>query len=316
MADVSASSSASSSRASSATCLADGGDGPTSTPARAVRARRRAPARDRRPDDRRARGRAGRPRSGRRAAPCMKRTVAAGGRRRRWSSAVVVWLHRCTVAPGPRGPGARRPAGSRTRVAIEPVFDPDGPVLGIDPGVSRCGYGAVRRDGPAPVAVACGVIRTPRRGRRCPARLAVLERELDDARRASSRPSALAVERVLFQVNVRTAMSVGQASGSRSRPRRAPGIPVVALQPERGEARGHRRRRRRQGAGAGDGHAAAAPRRAAATARRRRRARPRAVSPVAGAACARRADGRRRVHGRTRAPDGRSRAALAREEAS
>ncbi len=40
------------------------------------------------------------------------------------------------------------------------MFDPAGPVLGIDPGVSRCGYGVVARDGGRLRAVACGVIRT------------------------------------------------------------------------------------------------------------------------------------------------------------
>jgi len=43
-------------------------------------------------------------------------------------------------------------------------------------------------------------------------RLAELQHELR-ALLAEYRPSVLAVERVLFQVNVRTAMSVGQASG-------------------------------------------------------------------------------------------------------
>jgi crossover junction endodeoxyribonuclease RuvC len=92
------------------------------------------------------------------------------------------------------------------------VFDPDGPVLGIDPGVSRCGYGVVayRRAG-ALTASAMGVIRTPRSAP-LPERLAVLAGELDRLVR-EVRPSALAVERVLFQANTRTAMSVGQASG-------------------------------------------------------------------------------------------------------
>jgi crossover junction endodeoxyribonuclease RuvC len=92
------------------------------------------------------------------------------------------------------------------------VFDPDGPVLGIDPGVSRCGYGVVayRRAG-ALTASATGVIRTPRSAP-LPERLAVLAGELDRLV-CEVRPSALAVERVLFQANTRTAMSVGQASG-------------------------------------------------------------------------------------------------------
>lgn len=85
-----------------------------------------------------------------------------------------------------------------------------GRVLGIDPGLTRCGY-AVVDDGVRPVAVALGVLRTPPAddlARRLGALQADIERLLDEYR-----PEAVAVERVFFQVNVRTAMSVGQASG-------------------------------------------------------------------------------------------------------
>jgi crossover junction endodeoxyribonuclease RuvC len=84
-------------------------------------------------------------------------------------------------------------------------------VLGIDPGVSRCGYGAVVREGGSLRAVACGVITTPPADP-LPARLASLHRELR-ALLDEMRPDAVVVERVFFQTNVRTAMSVGQASG-------------------------------------------------------------------------------------------------------
>jgi crossover junction endodeoxyribonuclease RuvC len=96
--------------------------------------------------------------------------------------------------------------------SVEPVFDPDGPVLGVDPGVSRCGYGAVASPRRAELAAQTfGVIRTPRSAP-LPERLALLAAELDRLV-GELRPSALAVERVLFQANTRTAMSVGQASG-------------------------------------------------------------------------------------------------------
>jgi crossover junction endodeoxyribonuclease RuvC len=96
------------------------------------------------------------------------------------------------------------------------VFDPTGPVLGIDPGLSRCGYGAVAGRtaavrGSDCRAVAFGVIRTPKE-MELPERLGRLQTELE-ALIEEVRPSAVAVERVLFQVNVRTAMSVGQVSG-------------------------------------------------------------------------------------------------------
>ncbi len=84
-------------------------------------------------------------------------------------------------------------------------------VLGIDPGVSRCGYGAVVRDQAKLRAIACGVITTPP-SQPLPDRLASLARELR-ALLVELRPDAVVVERVFFQTNVRTAMSVGQASG-------------------------------------------------------------------------------------------------------
>lgn len=85
-------------------------------------------------------------------------------------------------------------------------------VLGIDPGLSRCGYGCVEaqpRGLARPVAV--GVLTTPPSAP-LPERLAELQGELR-ALLDELRPAAVAVERVFFQVNVRTAMGVGQASG-------------------------------------------------------------------------------------------------------
>jgi crossover junction endodeoxyribonuclease RuvC len=109
------------------------------------------------------------------------------------------------------------------------MFDPAGPVLGIDPGVSRCGYGAVAREGGSLRAVACGVIRTPPSDP-LPDRLVSLADELT-ALLAQVRPSALAVERVLFQTNVRTAMSVGQASGLALAAAARAGVPVAQYSP-------------------------------------------------------------------------------------
>ena len=84
-------------------------------------------------------------------------------------------------------------------------------VLGVDPGVSRCGYAFVQQRGAKARAVALGVITTPV-AEALPVRLARLDAELR-ALLAEFRPSAVAVERLFFQVNARTAMSVGQASG-------------------------------------------------------------------------------------------------------
>jgi crossover junction endodeoxyribonuclease RuvC len=63
-----------------------------------------------------------------------------------------------------------------------------------------------------------------------PERLLSLEDELAALVR-QLRPSALAVERVLFQNNVRTAMSVGQASGLALVVAARAGIPVTQYSP-------------------------------------------------------------------------------------
>ena len=85
-------------------------------------------------------------------------------------------------------------------------------VLGIDPGLSRCGYGLVARgEGSSLRARAAGVLETDHNSELAQ-RLLVLHSELqsllDDLQ-----PDAVVVERVFFQVNAKTAMAVGQASG-------------------------------------------------------------------------------------------------------
>lgn len=109
------------------------------------------------------------------------------------------------------------------------MFDREGPVLGIDPGLSTCGYGVVQRQDRALRALACGVIRTEP-GTPLPERLAALEADLD-AFLGEVRPCALAVERVLFQANVRTAISVGQASGLALAVAARAGVPVTHYSP-------------------------------------------------------------------------------------
>jgi crossover junction endodeoxyribonuclease RuvC len=102
-------------------------------------------------------------------------------------------------------------------------------VLGVDPGLSRCGYGVVGRDRSGLAVSSAGVITTPPTDPLA-TRLASLFGEL---RRliAEARPEVVVVERVLFQANARTAMAVGQASGVALVAAAEAGCPVVQYSP-------------------------------------------------------------------------------------
>jgi crossover junction endodeoxyribonuclease RuvC len=102
-------------------------------------------------------------------------------------------------------------------------------VFGVDPGVSRCGYCALEVRDRKPVPVALGVLRTSPADP-LPQRLAEIQRELRTLF-AELPPRVLAIEQVFFQVNVRTAMSVGQASGIAMVEAVAAGAEVVQYTP-------------------------------------------------------------------------------------
>src|SRR2546423_13049508 len=119
-------------------------------------------------------------------------------------------------------------------------------VLGVDPGLTRCGIGVVDgRPGRQPSLVHADVIRTPA-GADIAARLLALEEEIDTWL-AEYRPDAVAVERVFSQHNVRTVMGTAQAGAGGTvgaAPRGPPGAPAP---PRRGERGGARRRPRGHG---------------------------------------------------------------------
>ncbi|HET7309907.1 MAG TPA: crossover junction endodeoxyribonuclease RuvC [Mycobacteriales bacterium] len=103
-------------------------------------------------------------------------------------------------------------------------------VLGVDPGLTRCGLGVV--DGAAGrsvAAVAYDVVRTPATAD-IGQRLLALEQQIDAWLRAH-RPDVVAVERVFAQHNVRTVMGTAQASAVAITCAARVGLPVVLHTP-------------------------------------------------------------------------------------
>jgi crossover junction endodeoxyribonuclease RuvC len=83
-------------------------------------------------------------------------------------------------------------------------------VLGVDPGLGRCGWAVLEGRGGRARAVGYGTVHTA--GEEVASRLAELATSLRQVL-AAHRPETLAIERLFFNANVRTAMTVGQASG-------------------------------------------------------------------------------------------------------
>jgi crossover junction endodeoxyribonuclease RuvC len=103
-------------------------------------------------------------------------------------------------------------------------------VLGVDPGLTRCGLGVVDSTRPGQATlVAVGVIRTPASddiGRRLGAIDEAMQAWLD-----LHRPDAVSVERVFSQANVRTVMGTAQAGGVAIAAAARRGLPVALHTP-------------------------------------------------------------------------------------
>lgn len=103
-------------------------------------------------------------------------------------------------------------------------------VLGIDPGLTRCGIGVVEgRPGQSPTLLGVGVVRTDA-DLDIPRRLVVIERELD---RLITEwiPDVIAVERVFAQNNLNTVIGTAQAAGVAMLVGARRGIPVAQHTP-------------------------------------------------------------------------------------
>ncbi|GAA0687252.1 crossover junction endodeoxyribonuclease RuvC [Kitasatospora atroaurantiaca] len=103
-------------------------------------------------------------------------------------------------------------------------------VLGVDPGLTRCGVGVVDGAPGRPLRMAgVGVVRTPADDD-VPRRLLAIEAGLEEWI-DTHRPDTVAIERVFAQHNVRTVMGTAQASAVAMLCAARRGIPVILHTP-------------------------------------------------------------------------------------
>ena len=107
-------------------------------------------------------------------------------------------------------------------------------VLGVDPGLTRCGLGVVDGSPGRAALVAFGVATTPA-GDALGDRLVALERVVE-AWLDLHRPDAVAVERVFSQANVRTVMGTAQAGAVALVCAARAGLPVALHTPSEAKA--------------------------------------------------------------------------------
>ena len=108
-------------------------------------------------------------------------------------------------------------------------------VLGVDPGLTRCGLGVIDgAPGRAPTLVAADVLRTPA-GDDIAARLLALAAGIEEWLTAHQ-PDAMAVERVFSQHNVRTVMGTAQAGAVAIVCAARRGLPVALHTPSEAKA--------------------------------------------------------------------------------
>jgi len=102
-------------------------------------------------------------------------------------------------------------------------------VMGIDPGLARTGYGVIERKGGLLTILAVGTARAPA-GQPPSVQLMNLCLELERVMDRTE-PDVVAVEKLFFNSNVRTAIRVGQASGVALLAAAECGAPVVEYTP-------------------------------------------------------------------------------------
>lgn len=98
-------------------------------------------------------------------------------------------------------------------------------ILGIDPGLQKCGWGVIESQGNRLIYVACGLIKTDAK-QPLAARLATLHEGLVGVIQAHA-PAAAAVEETFVNKNPASALKLGQARGVALAVPAVHGLPVA-----------------------------------------------------------------------------------------
>src|SRR3989304_3964574 len=84
-------------------------------------------------------------------------------------------------------------------------------ILGIDPGTATTGFGLIRNENKNSEVVDFGLIETDKEGTPAKRLVSIYEQISDLFKRL--KPDIVAIERLFFATNAKTAMAVGQAQG-------------------------------------------------------------------------------------------------------
>ena len=99
-------------------------------------------------------------------------------------------------------------------------------ILGVDPGLTRCGIGVINKDAGRKLSMLHVSVATTTASAELVDRIGHLSRELETAIE-SYKPDLIAIERIFAQANLRSVMGVAQISGVLLMLASRKGIPVV-----------------------------------------------------------------------------------------
>jgi crossover junction endodeoxyribonuclease RuvC len=102
-------------------------------------------------------------------------------------------------------------------------------ILGLDPGTARLGYGVLLKEGGKLTHLAHGCLETSK-GAPHPERLLLLDEGLRDLL-AVHGPALVGIEKLFFQKNVKTAMTVSEARGVALLAMQSGGVPISEFTP-------------------------------------------------------------------------------------